>query len=108
MASLESICGGAPYRCFLGFGFRISLDIGISTFVIPLAMLSFIVPAHNEELLLGKALAAIHAAARETGADYEVVVVDDASTDGTARIAETGGAQVIPVNYRQIAATRNA
>jgi glycosyltransferase involved in cell wall biosynthesis len=71
-------------------------------------MLSFIVPAHNEELLLGKTLAAIHAAARETGADYEVVVVDDASTDGTARIAETGGAQVIPVNYRQIAATRNA
>jgi glycosyltransferase involved in cell wall biosynthesis len=71
-------------------------------------MLSFIVPAHNEELLLGKTLAAIHAAAREAGAEYEVIVVDDASTDGTARIAKIGGARVIPVNYRQIAATRNA
>src|SRR5438046_1201661 len=71
-------------------------------------MLSFIVPAHNEELLLGSSLAAIHAAAREAGAQYEVIVVDDASTDGTAQIAESRGARVIPVNYRQIAATRNA
>src|SRR5258708_29441909 len=103
MASLESICGGAPYRCFFGFGFRISLDIGISAFVIPLAMLSFIVPAHNEELLLGKTLAAIHVAAREAGADYEGVVADDASTDGTARIAGTGAARVLTVTYRPIA-----
>lgn len=71
-------------------------------------MLSFIVPAHNEELLLGRTLAAIHAAAREAGGEYEVIVVDDASTDGTARIAETSGVQVIRVNHRQIAATRNA
>jgi glycosyltransferase involved in cell wall biosynthesis len=71
-------------------------------------MLSFIVPAHNEELLLGRTLAAIHAAAGEAGVEYELIVADDASTDGTARIAETGGAQVISVNYRQIAAARNA
>jgi glycosyltransferase involved in cell wall biosynthesis len=71
-------------------------------------MLSFIVPAHNEELLLGSSLAAIRAAARDAGADYEVIVVDDASTDSTARIAEDGDARVIQVNSRQIAATRNA
>jgi glycosyltransferase involved in cell wall biosynthesis len=71
-------------------------------------MLSFIVPAHNEELLIGKTLAAIHAAAREAGAEYEVIVVDDASTDGTAPIAKSGGARVVRANNRQIAATRNA
>ncbi len=71
-------------------------------------MLSFIVPAHNEELLLGKTLAAIHAAAHETRAAYEVIVVDDASTDATARIAEEGDARLVQVSSRQIAAARNA
>lgn len=47
-------------------------------------MLSFIVPAHNEELLLGNTLAAIHTAARDAWAEYELIVVDDASTDGYA------------------------
>ena len=31
------------------------------------SMISFIVPAYNEELLIGRTLAAIHAAAREVG-----------------------------------------
>ena len=71
-------------------------------------MISFIVPAHNEELLLGGTLAAIHAAARGARAEYELIVVDDASTDGTVRIAEESGARVVSVNKRQISATRNA
>jgi glycosyltransferase involved in cell wall biosynthesis len=71
-------------------------------------MLSFIVPAHNEESLLGNTLAAIHAAARGAGAEYELIVVDDASTDGTARIAQECGARVVHVEKRQISATRNA
>jgi glycosyltransferase involved in cell wall biosynthesis len=71
-------------------------------------MLSFIIPAHNEELLLGNSLAAIHAAAREAGAEYEVIVVTDASTDRTSRIAQEYGARVVRVNNRQISATRNA
>ncbi|MGE5192286.1 MAG: glycosyltransferase [Deltaproteobacteria bacterium] len=70
-------------------------------------MISFIVPAHNEELLIGATLASIHFAAREAGADYELIVVDDASTDGTARIAAGHAARVIHVNNRQISATRN-
>ena len=71
-------------------------------------MLSFIVPAYNEEHELPRALAAIRAAAEASMQPYEVIVVDDASTDATAQIAKSAGAVVIPVHYRQIAAVRNA
>ncbi len=72
------------------------------------AMLSFVVPAHNEEALVGRTLDAIRAAADAIGQPFEMVVVDDASTDRTAEIARERGANVVQVNYRQIAATRNA
>ena len=39
---------------------------------------------------------------------YEIIVADDASTDDTAAIARDRGANVITVNNRQIAGTRNA
>jgi glycosyltransferase involved in cell wall biosynthesis len=71
-------------------------------------VISFIVPAHNEEAYLGKTLLAIHAAAGAVGKDYEVIVVDDASTDATADVAREHGARVVPVQHRQIAATRNS
>ena len=71
-------------------------------------MISFIVPAHNEEAYLGKTLSAIHAAAGAVGEAYEVIVVDDASTDATAEVAREHGATVVPVQHRQIAATRNS
>jgi glycosyltransferase involved in cell wall biosynthesis len=71
-------------------------------------MLSFIVPAHNEQLLIGRALASIHRSAQAVGEPYEVIVVDDASTDGTAVIASEQAAHVLAVNYRQISKTRNA
>jgi glycosyltransferase involved in cell wall biosynthesis len=70
-------------------------------------MISFIVPAHNEELLIGRTLESIHAAAREAAVDYELIVVDDASTDATPRIAAEHAARVIQVKNRQISATRN-
>jgi glycosyltransferase involved in cell wall biosynthesis len=71
-------------------------------------MISFVLPAHNEEELLGRSLAALHAAAGALGEAYEVIVVDDASTDRTPEIAKESGAAVIHVACRQIAATRNA
>lgn len=71
-------------------------------------MLSFIVPAHNEQLLIGRTLQALHAAAGQLGEPYEIIVADDASTDKTAAIAQAGGALVVAVNHRHIAATRNA
>jgi glycosyltransferase involved in cell wall biosynthesis len=71
-------------------------------------MISFVVPAHNEAELLGRTLVAMHESARAVGEPYEVVVVDDASLDGTGVIAQEHGARVIAVQFRQIAATRNA
>lgn len=71
-------------------------------------MISFVVPAYNEERYLGATLEAIHAAARAAGEAYEIVVADDASTDATAAIAAQHGARVVRVENRQIAATRNA
>ena len=71
-------------------------------------MISFIVPAHNEAQLLGATLASLRDAAAGARQACEIVVVDDASTDATAQIAERHGARVIRVEHRQIAATRNA
>ncbi len=71
-------------------------------------MISFIVPAHNEQACLGRTLQAIHDSARSLGHPYEIIVVDDASTDATADIAQQNNARVVSVNHRQIAATRNS
>jgi glycosyltransferase involved in cell wall biosynthesis len=73
-----------------------------------LEVISFVIPAHDEAEFIGRTLSAIHEAARTAGEPYEVIVVDDASVDGTGRIAREHGAKVLAVNHRKIAATRNA
>jgi glycosyltransferase involved in cell wall biosynthesis len=71
-------------------------------------VISFIIPAYNEERLLPATLSALHVAARAIGEPYEVIVVDDASTDRTGVVARSHEARVVQVAHRQIAATRNA
>jgi glycosyltransferase involved in cell wall biosynthesis len=71
-------------------------------------MISFIVPAHNEEAWIGRCVAAIRNGAEALGEPHEIIVVDDGSNDTTASITRQQGAQVIRVEHRQIAATRNA
>jgi glycosyltransferase involved in cell wall biosynthesis len=71
-------------------------------------MISFIIPAHDEERLIGRTLMAVRAAVQPIGEPYEVIVVDDASTDRTATIAAEQGGRVISVSHRQIGATRNS
>jgi glycosyltransferase involved in cell wall biosynthesis len=71
-------------------------------------MISLIVPAYNEEALLAATLRALRASADAACVPYEVIVVDDGSTDRTAAIATAHGARVVSVKLRQIAAARNA
>ena len=71
-------------------------------------MISFIVPAYNEEQLIGATLIALDSAAKALNEAYELIVVDDASDDRTAAIAQSAGARVVSVSHRQIAATRNS
>lgn len=74
----------------------------------PPPVISFIVPAYNEERLLARTLEALRAAGRASLLPFEVVVADDGSTDATASIASDHGAVLVKVAHRQIAATRNS
>ena len=69
---------------------------------------SFVIPAHDEARLIGATLDALHRTATALDIAYELLVVDDASTDATACIAGDHGARVLRVEHRHIAATRNA
>ena len=68
--------------------------------------LSVIVPAFNEEKLLGATLACIREATRGFGA--ELIVCDNNSTDRTAEIARESGAKVVFEPVNQISRARNA
>ena len=66
------------------------------------------IPAYNEAALIGATLRSIRQAAAATGQPFELIVVNDNSTDATAAIAQREGARVVSVNLRKIAAVRNA
>jgi dolichyl-phosphate beta-glucosyltransferase len=51
-------------------------------------MISVVIPAYNEEKRIGNSLSEALAFLSDSGMDYEVVVVDDGSSDGTSRIVE--------------------
>lgn len=69
--------------------------------------MSVVIPAYNRERLLARALASV--AAQRPRAPAEVLVVDDASTDGTAAVAAAAGARVISLKRNSgAAAARNA
>lgn len=55
-------------------------------------MIRFVLPAYNEEGNLLPLLEKIHLSMTSAGLEYEVTVVDDGSTDGTARVLEACGA----------------
>jgi glycosyltransferase involved in cell wall biosynthesis len=69
---------------------------------------SFIIPAYNEEALIGRTLDVLRESAACLAGDFEIIVANDDSSDRTAEIAEQKGARVIHVKKRQIAAVRNA
>ena len=51
-------------------------------------MIYVCIPAHNEERTIGVLLWKIRKVMREFGRDYEVLVLDDASTDETAKVLD--------------------
>ncbi|MBN1609676.1 MAG: glycosyltransferase family 2 protein [Polyangiaceae bacterium] len=65
---------------------------------------SIVVPVHNEEQSLSPLLEQLHAALRPTGRSYELIFVDDGSTDASHRVlseaAQTDGALVI-IRFRR-------
>jgi dolichol-phosphate mannosyltransferase len=57
--------------------------------------LSIIVPARDDEELIGSVLERVREAAEGLGCDYEIIVADSGSTDRTRDISEEKGASVI-------------
>jgi glycosyltransferase involved in cell wall biosynthesis len=73
--------------------------------------ISIVIPAFNEERLLGESLAQIKAAAgafAARGWPVELIVCDNNSTDRTAEIARAAGATVVFEPVNQIARARNS
>jgi glycosyltransferase involved in cell wall biosynthesis len=81
---------------------------GCRTF--PAVKISIVIPAFNEERLLGASLAEIKSAAHaftQRGWEVEMIVCDNNSTDRTAEIARAAGAIVVFEPVNQIARARN-
>ncbi|MEZ5294605.1 MAG: glycosyltransferase family A protein [Vicinamibacterales bacterium] len=66
--------------------------------------IAVVIPAFNAAATIGDTLRSVYA---QTLPAREVVVVDDGSTDDTARVASTCGARVISLPNRGAAAARN-
>ena len=61
--------------------------------------ISFVIPAQNEARFIQRDLRSIHTYLKDR-LDYEIIVVNNASTDDTAALAVAEGAQVISVPYK--------
>jgi len=68
------------------------------------SLVSVVIPAHNEELYLFSCLESIRS--QDYAGEYEVIVVDNASTDNTAQIARDWGARVAYESRRSPACAR--
>lgn len=67
---------------------------------------SVIIPAYNAERTLDACLTAVCSQQLAEG-DFEVILVDDASTDGTVLIAQRHGVRVLAVDHGGPASARN-
>ncbi len=70
-------------------------------------LISVVVPAFNEERYLPRTLGCLQQAIEACGCQVELIVVDNASTDGTTEIAQSFGAIVVPERVHNIGRVRN-
>ncbi len=56
--------------------------------------ITIVIPAYNEENVIGEVLEQIHKTLNDASLEHEVIVVDDGSTDNTGKEAEEHGAKV--------------
>ena len=70
--------------------------------------LAFVIPAYNEEALIGKCVESILAEVKRSGRDVEVVVVNNNSTDHTAEIAGSyPGVRVVDEKQKGLVSARD-
>lgn len=72
-----------------------------------MTFVSVVIPAYNEEKYLGRCLQSLRGQ-RHPASRFEVIVVDNASTDATAEIAGRFGARVVPEPRKGVARARQA
>ena len=72
-------------------------------------LISFVVPAFNEEALIASCLATIRAEVERTGCRAEIIVVDNGSTDGTRRVVSSiPGVVIVDEPQRGLVQARKA
>ncbi|OQA93515.1 MAG: Poly-beta-1,6-N-acetyl-D-glucosamine synthase [Microgenomates group bacterium ADurb.Bin219] len=67
--------------------------------------ISLVIPAYNEEKFLGKTLLSVQ---KQNFKDFEIIVVDNNSSDRTAAIAKEFGARVIFAPEKKVSVARQA
>lgn len=65
----------------------------------PSSKISVIIPAYNEAQIIGDVVAQVKAVLQASSCNFEVVVIDDGSSDETAREASRAGAKVFRHPY---------
>ncbi len=71
--------------------------------------LAFVIPAYNEEALIGKCVESVLAEVKRSGRDVDVVVVNNNSTDRTREIAASyEGARVVDEVQKGLVSARDA
>ena len=68
---------------------------------------SFVIPAYNEEEYLAEVLKSIHDGAIDALLSYEIIVVDNGSSDNTSIVAKANGACVHKISKSTVAYARN-
>ncbi len=65
--------------------------------------ISVVLPAHNEVMLLGSTITNLVSGLEQRGRSFEIIVVENGSTDGTLRLARLLAAQLAPVRVLSLA-----